>query len=67
MSILYIIMVATYIASIIGCVRISEHVTPSRGRCDKAAVWVVSTFWPIVALGVFVFAAVLGGKGSKFH
>lgn len=70
MSILYIIIVAIYIASIVGCVRVSEHMSPSRGRYDKAAVWVVSVFWPIVALVVFVLAALRGGKGSKsgkFH
>lgn len=67
MSILYIIFVAIYIASIVGCVRVSEKMTPSRGRLDKAAVWVISVFWPVVALGVFVLAALRGGKGSKFH
>lgn len=70
MSVLYIILVAIYIASIVGCVHVSEHMSPSRGRCDKAAVWAVSVFWPIVALVVFVFAALRGGKGSKsgkFH
>lgn len=67
MSILYIILVAIYIASIIGCVHVSEQMSPSRGRCDKAAVWVVSVFWPVVGLVVFVFAALRGGKGSKFH
>lgn len=70
MSILYIILVAIYIASIIGCVRISEKMTPSRGRCDKAAVWTISVFWPIVALGVFVLAALRGkesSKSGKFH
>lgn len=70
MSILYIILVAIYIASIIGCVRVSEKMTPSRGRFEKAAVWAISVFWPIVALGVFVLAALQGGKGGKsgkFH
>ena len=70
MNILYIILFAIYTASIIGCVRISEKMTPSRGRWDKAAVWVTAVFWPIVALGVFVFAALRGKSGSKsgkFH
>lgn len=75
MSVLYIILLAIYIASIVGCVRVSEHMSPSRGRCDKAAVWTIAVFWPIVGLLTFVFEALRGNpktrkggnKGGKFH
>lgn len=70
MSILYIILVAIYIASIVGCVRISEQMSPSRSRLDKATVWTIGAFWPIIGLLTFVFEALRGGKGSKsgkFH
>lgn len=70
MNILYIILVAIYIASIVGCVHVSEQMSPSHGRLDKATVWTIATFWPIVGLLTFVFEALRGGKGSKsgkFH
>lgn len=65
MSILYIILVAIYIASIVGCVHVSEQMSPSRGRLDKITVWTIGTFWPIVGLLTFVFEALRGGKSRK--
>ena len=75
MSILYIILVAIYIASVVGCVHISEEMSPSHGRLDKASVWTIAAFWPIVGLLTFVFEALRGNpktrkggnKGGKFH
>lgn len=70
MSILYIILVAIYIASIVGCVHVSEAMSPSRHQIEKWAVWLIAVFWPIVALLVFVFEALRGKSGSKsgkFH
>lgn len=70
MSILYIILVAIYIASIVGCVHVSEAMSPSRHQTEKWAVWLIAVFWPIVALLVFVFEALRGkssSKSGKFH
>ena len=75
MSILYIILLAIYIASVVGCVHVSEQMSPSRGRLDKITVWTAGTFWPIVGLLTFVFEALRGNpktrkggnKGGKFH
>lgn len=71
MSILYIILVAIYIASIVGCVHVSEAMSPSRHQIEKWAVWLIAVFWPIVALLVFVFEALRGKssskKSGKFH
>lgn len=70
MSILYIILVAIYIASIVGCVHVSEEMSPSHGRLDKITVWTVATFWPIVGLLTFVYEALRGkssSKSGKFH
>ena len=65
MSILYIILVAIYIASIVGCVHVSEAMSPSRHQLEKRVVWLIAVFWPIVALLVFVFEALRGKSGSK--
>lgn len=70
MSILYIILVAIYIASIVGCVHVSEAMSPSRHQLEKGAIWLIAVFWPIVALLVFVFEALRGkssSKSGKFH
>jgi len=70
MSILHIILVAIYIASVVGCVHVSEQMSPSRNPIEKGAVWLIAVFWPIVALGVFVFEALRRKKSSKsgkFH
>lgn len=70
MSILYIILVAIYIASVVGCVHVSEAMSPSRNPIEKGAIWLIAVFWPIVALLVFVYEALRGKYGSKsgkFH
>ena len=70
MSILYIILVAIYIASVVGCTKVCEANSPSRDRFDRICLWLMAIFWPIVALLVFVYEALRGGKGSKsgkFH
>ena len=70
MSILYIILVAIYIASVVGCTKVCEATSPSRDRFDRICLWLMAIFWPIVALLVFVFEALRGkssSKSGKFH
>lgn len=70
MSILYIILVAIYIASIVGCTKVCEATSPSRDRFDRVCLWLMAVFWPIVALLVFIYEVLRGKKSSKsgkFH
>lgn len=70
MSILYIILVAIYIASVVGCIKVCEATSPSRDRFDRICLWLMAIFWPIVDLLVFVSEALRGKSGSKsgkFH
>lgn len=70
MSILYIILVAIYIASIVGCTKVCEATSPSRDRFDRICLWLMAIFWPIVWLLTFVYEALRGsrsGKSGKFH